>query len=301
MGIDIHALNFLAFAKKSGVDFSSILTLGRQAIHVSEPEVLRFLRLIGLSHVKKSIWHGEHGGIFCEELLKLAFKTMTVDSIDASNYEGATIVHNLNKPIVPHRRYSVIMDFGCLEHIFNVSVALSNIIEMCDANGHILHVLPSNNLCGHGYFQFSPELFFGIYAAERGFKNTVVFVAELGDITRWYRVRSPREIGARVSITTTDEMYVLVMTQKTADAISPGEQPPEQFDYRVAWRAGTSANTQHQDKVWPRQVLKRMLFALPGAYELLNRVRRWNALRKTNLAKKVGDVEVVYIKKLIAK
>lgn len=300
MAIDVTGLNFLAFAKKNGVDFSSVLTLGRQSVHVRPPEVLRVLELANLSHLVDKLSNGDIRGAYCEELLELAFGAKTVDSIDASNYEDATIVHNLNWPVAPSRKYSVILDLGCLEHIFNVPVALSNIVALCDTEGHIVHVLPSNNLCGHGFYQFSPEFFFAMYAEERGFRNTKIFVAELGNTSRWYRVRSPQEIGTRVSITTAAEMYVLVMTQRTESAVTPLVVPPEQFDYRAAW-CHSRDRRRDSDSSFLRRALINFFHAMPWAYNMANGIRRRMALRKTFLSNKVGDVELVDVEAVLGK
>ena len=151
MAIDVHGLNFLAFAKANKVNFSTVLTLGRQAIQVSEPDLRYFLNLMGRKDLVNKLLHSGPGDAYCENLLKLAFDANTVDSIDASNYEAATIVHDMNMPLTWNKKYSLVIDFGCLEHIFNVPVALDNITSRCEVDGHILHVSPGNNLCGHGY------------------------------------------------------------------------------------------------------------------------------------------------------
>ena len=43
--------------------------------------------------------------------------------------------------------------------------------DLCKNGGTIIHSLPSNNNCGHGFWQFSPELFFSLYNEKNGFKN----------------------------------------------------------------------------------------------------------------------------------
>ena len=44
-----------------------------------------------------------------------------------------------------------------------------------------------NNNCGHGFWQFSPELF-KIYNKKNGFDNTEIFIIDLFDKNNWYQV-----------------------------------------------------------------------------------------------------------------
>ena len=71
-----------------------------------------------------------------------------------------------------NEKFDTIIDFGTSEHIFNVVENLSNISKFCKNNGIILHSLPANNNCGHGFWQFSPELFFSLYSENNGFSDT---------------------------------------------------------------------------------------------------------------------------------
>ena len=73
-----------------------------------------------------------HGGVLLSELAV----------IDASPYEGATIVHDLNTPVDTslHERFDVVIDGGDLEHVFNIPVALANLMSMLTVGGTMLLV-----------------------------------------------------------------------------------------------------------------------------------------------------------------
>ena len=155
MGIDVHGLNFLRYAKTKKL-FGSVMTIGRQGLHVTEPMI-------------KEIFHTNSdykNQKYCEELLTKYFGAIDVESLDNSNYEGASHVHDMNQPLPTNlvRRFDTVFDGGCLEHIYNAPQALKNCSLLCKPGGQILHVLPANNLCGHGFWQFSPELFFSLYS-----------------------------------------------------------------------------------------------------------------------------------------
>ena len=237
MGVNKGALGLLALARSSGADFSRVATIGRYRLSATMDYVEQFLRERGRADLAEKL-SAEPGDGYCEPLLKIAFGAGVVQSIDASSYENADIIHDMNTPIDRPERYSMVLDFGTLEHVFNVPVAFDNLAKLASPNAHILHMLPSNNFVGHGFYQFSPELFFQIYSPERGFSGTRVFGAPGGTPETWYEVKSPRELKKRVDITSRDQLNILVMTQKTGDPVPLVQKPVQQSDYVEIWDQG---------------------------------------------------------------
>lgn len=185
------------------IDFEQTLTIGRQGLHVAEPSVRDALALA--PEYKNDA--------YCDQLLLDQFGASKVDSVDFSNYEGASIIYDMNLPVPEHfsDQYDTVIDGGCLEHIFNVPQALLNCSAFCKPGGQILHMLPANNCCGHGFWQFSPELFFSLYSKTNGYSETEVFLADLSKPSKWFRVRPP-VCGERVNVHSASEAYVLVRT-----------------------------------------------------------------------------------------
>jgi hypothetical protein len=221
MGIDVHALNFLRYVAKKR-EFGRVATIGRQAVLVSRGERAR---IMGIS--KKDADFGR----FCEELLKKYFGATEVDSYDYSDYEGATHIVDMGKPIVPEKQYDTIIDCGCAEHIFNVAQALENISCLCTPGGQIIQVLPANNFCGHGFWQFSPELFFSLYSLASGYRETEVFLADLHDEGKWFEVKPPLH-GRRAQVRSSSPLHVMCRTVKQGTAFPESVQ---QSDYVHAW------------------------------------------------------------------
>jgi SAM-dependent methyltransferase len=252
MGIDIHCLNLLALARKRGADFSRVLTIGRQSLQLDDGELITFLRSASRPDLAGNIAAVKGDG-YCEKLMKDAFGAKAVESIDAAPYENATIIHDMNFPLPGGGRFSVVLDIGCLEHVFNFPVAVDNVIRACAPGGHIVHVLPGNNWCGHGFYQFSPELFFNLYSADRGFGDTDVLLVELGRRASWYRVRSPFEIRRRINVVNRERTYVFVLTRKVTDTGSPLERPPQQSDYVEQWRSASAADRNPAADARPRR------------------------------------------------
>jgi hypothetical protein len=226
MGIGLHEFNFLRYAKRQRA-FGHTVTIGRQGLHVAESTVRDAFALRPEYKNAK----------YCEELLRDQFGASQVDSIDFSEYEGASIIHDMNFPLPEHvlGRYDTVIDGGCLEHIYNVAQALRNCSEFCRPGAQILHMLPASNCCGHGFWQFSPELFFSLYSHEHGYTDTEVFLADLSKKSKLFRVKRP-EPGERINVHSSSEAYVLVRTVLRERAFS--HSGVQQSDYAFAWTSG---------------------------------------------------------------
>jgi SAM-dependent methyltransferase len=255
MGIDVHGLNFLRHAKKKKL-LGETITIGRQGLHVIEPLVKK---LVGT----KSSYKNQP---YCEELLINYFGAMVVNSIDNSAYEKATHIHDMNEPLPKslHEKYDTVIDSGCLEHIYNAPQALRNCSQFCKPGGQILHMLPANNFCGHGFWQFSPELFFSLYSKKNGYDETEIFIADLSDTKKWYQVKEP-ENGKRVNVSSSTELYVLVRTVLRNADFSHTEV--QQSDYIYQW--DMTSSSEHQPYKEPTG-LKQKLRKIPLIYKILS-------------------------------
>jgi len=227
LGLDFHGLQLLLKAKENYGEFGETLTLARQEIHLN-------------SKVLCSVIPGSRESKYLEPLLEEFFGSTNVDSIDCSNYESANIVQDLNLPINDSnfKKYDTVIDLGTLEHVFNVSTGLINVINLTALNGTIIHCLPANNFSGHGFWQFSPELFFSLYSEQNGFRNTKVYLADLSEKKFWYEVERPKN-GQRVNITSKNFLYVMCITTK----VSTNESfSVFQSDYIKLWSGETTSS-----------------------------------------------------------
>jgi hypothetical protein len=240
MGLNASGLGLMALARAEGADFGRVVTIGRQQLTIGMGELEDFFRKRGRDDIAARVAAEASDG-YCETVIRSAFDAETVHSVDASDYEQASVVHDMNTPMEPKEQYSVVLDFGTLEHVLNVPVAFDNVTKLCAKGGRIMHMLPSNNCSGHGFYQFSPEFFFQIYSEARGFTGTRVFAAPMGSPEVWYEVRAPHTLKSRVNITSRDELYLLVLTQKTGEPQSLTQCPVQQSDYMQLWAAEDSA------------------------------------------------------------
>jgi len=188
-----------------------------------------------------------------------------VDSIDASNYENASIIHDMNNPLPENLRqqYDTIIDAGTLEHIYNIPQALENCSLLCKPGGQIIHMLPANNFCGHGFWQVSPELFLSLYTNENGYRDTEVFLlyASPQREVSWYKVKRP-ENGERINIYSSKEVYVFVRTVLHEKIFS--HRNIQQSDYIFLW----DKNSIKQEPKW-KLLIKKLISRHEYLYKLI--------------------------------
>ena len=115
-------------------------------------------------HFKINIGISDDFKIEDTDLFKsLGFDSM--ESLDYSNFEGASIIQDLNLPVPIdlQGKYDYIYDGGTLEHVFNFPQALKNVYTMLKTNGSVIHALPSSNHVDHGFYMFSPIALYEFY------------------------------------------------------------------------------------------------------------------------------------------
>jgi hypothetical protein len=207
--IDRAVEAFLRACRASGVDFARTAMLGRQQLA-----------------------DGSYAEPLFEEL-----GAVSVESIDASDFEGATVVADLNEPLpaMLRRRFSAVVDGGTLEHVFDIATALRSSLDLVEQGGHYIAVSPANNWPGHGFYQLSPELLFRVMSRSSGYRVRGAFVVEIRSGHRWYRIVDPESIGERLHWQNAAPT-LLVMVGKREDLVDLAEFTPQQSDYVKRWQ-----------------------------------------------------------------
>jgi SAM-dependent methyltransferase len=211
MGIDLTGLRALNFARRvCEFDFTNTVTLGRHEIHFWKQE---FEALRG--HFDFAYDDTLALGGFCEPLLqKLGAENIT--SIDASAFEGASFIHDFNRPVPEslYDRFDTFLDFGTIEHIFNVAQVIENIANMVKPGGRILVATNSNGFPAHGLFQYSPEFFYSVFSERNGFRDTSIFLVDASSPKLWHLIRRPAALKRRSEIPFEKQMSILVFSTK---------------------------------------------------------------------------------------
>lgn len=194
MGLNVAGIKYLALMKeKFNVDFDNVAMLGRQDLVVSDIGLQNICNLLGYQNSVDSL---RNSGGFSENIFFNLFQSKKVDSLDYCDYEGATISLDLNEPISDtcDEQYEFVLDGGTLEHVFNYPIALQNAMRMCKRGGHLVLITPSNNYNGHGFYQFSPELFLDVLIGNGFCIEDISYVEEYGnEIYKLYKVEGISE------------------------------------------------------------------------------------------------------------
>lgn len=174
-----------------------------------------------------------------------------IESIDISDYEGATHVWDMNRPVPQdwHGRYGFIYDGGTLEHVFNIPQAFANVLNMLKAGGRFVGANPFNGFPSHGMYQFSAELVWTYWAHGCGCRMHACRV--LGNRGRFARdLPDPTAEGMRLDLRIGPTFLGRLPARKLMLWYEveklPGCAPPEaiqQSDYVTTWSARAAEPT----------------------------------------------------------
>ncbi len=224
----------------------SAATIGRLQQFLLPAQCIQLCEEFGLEPT--ATWVSQPYGDYGEPFLAAAGAAPVV-SVDASDYEGAALIHDMNIPVGDElcERFDLVVDGGTMEHVFAPPVALANMMKMLKVGGSLIIWSPANNLCGHGFYQFSPEFFYSSLTESRGFKVQSVAVVDcvfpsvsLVAPKRAYAVQSPQAVRRRVEILSRRPLMLLTRAVKQAHLDEPFATAPQQSDYVAAWGQGES-------------------------------------------------------------
>jgi len=228
VGVDAAAVDVLVAARREGVDFGRTITIGRQALHGCRRQAAR--------HGIAVPAHGWADQLFT------ALGAEHVESFDISDYEGATVLGDLNEPLATQLRgrYTAVFDGGSLEHVFDVRTGFGNVLRLVAPGGHVILGHPANNQVGHGLYQFSPELVHGVLVAGNGFEVERVMLVERSPWTRsprrWWEVTDTTDSGLRVEHRSRRPAELYTIARRIGD-VPDRLEAPQQADYVEAWQA----------------------------------------------------------------
>jgi hypothetical protein len=238
-----NSIKFLLWAKNLGAGFDRTLTLGRLGLSCAPRMLRQALRDFDMPANKEEFdrcyQKQPREAVFADNFLQF-LGAKEVVSVDYSDFEGASLLHDLNAPFPENLRgrFDVVLDSGTLEHIFNFPAALKNCLELLPVGGHfITGGVPANSYMGHGFYQFSPELFFRIFNEGNGFvlRKIVLYKSNQRDAS-FYEVRDPAVLGTRVELSSSEPVLMAFLAQRTA-VLPILTSAPQQSDYVASWNS----------------------------------------------------------------
>ena len=210
MGLLFSEAKMFWQAKQAGVAFDSTLLIGHQSLYLHPAEVKYFQKIAGSQKdLSCRVLNGYQFGDYSDDFLREFLGVTSLSILDNSPYQGANLIHDLNEPVpeILRNRFDAVIEAGSLEHVFNFPVAISSLMHMVKVGGKAFVTTPANNLCGHGFYQFSPELMFRVFSERNGFRlERVVLLparfprVELAPMRVGYAVTDPAIVRRRVEI-----------------------------------------------------------------------------------------------------
>lgn len=251
MGIALPSLAMLLAEHKHRPFSGTVLQLGRQDIYFDYEMMARCaeqmevpLRKVPITH-RPNEWMPQVKTISDQTFFQLLGFDV-VQSTDASDYEKADFIHDFNQPVpeTMHGRFDVVFDGGSLEHIFHLPNAFSNFHALLKVGGRVLHDSPTHNFVDHGFFCFSPTLFWDYYEANgftdlRGHLVGMKLPFKHNDVPKVFRytpgVLEPYAVGGFTKDKFQGcEMFVTTFSA-TKQAESKGNVIPTQRRYQQWW------------------------------------------------------------------
>lgn len=247
MGLFTPTMKWIYLTKlRYGIDFSRTVTLGRQYCEPSEwRKAAKQLKGTG----------GGYGPVvqpdgYTENFWEWLGSEKT-DFLDYSPYEGANIVWDLNKPIPDQyqTKYSVVVDGGTMEHVFNYPQAIKNAMEMVEIGGHLIIITPGNGWCGHGFYQFSPCLFWDLLNEANGYR---VLEISLLDMDKTRTSKMIQKVTNRNYLESKGRGLLLVVAQRIGSI--PEHIEAQQGSYSLIWEGEEAYFGSNQEKMQTKTV-----------------------------------------------
>ena len=162
-------------------------------------------------------------------------------------------------------------------------------MRLARPGGVFIAFTPTNNFCGHGFYQFSPELWFRVLQPANGFQVESMIAWEEMEGSRFYEIPDPAAVRTRVEFLTRRSTYLFVQARKQKDCRLLEQPVPQQSDYAAAW--STSSEESFRGGVLPPaswQVRARLFAGRLGVLEALRSTALFRRLR--DRAYRVGQL-----------
>jgi hypothetical protein len=128
-------------------------------------------------------------------------------------------------------------------------------MQMVKPGGRFVAVTMPNNWCGHGFYQFSPELFFRAFGPDNGFSIVEMYFADVPG-RRSHRILDPAAVGERVQLWSSHPVFLLVHARREAvrDVFATA---PQQSDYVSDWAGAPTVVAPQRFQAWKESPLLR--------------------------------------------
>jgi SAM-dependent methyltransferase len=112
-------------------------------------------------------------------------------------------------------KFDNIVDIGTLEHVFDTCSALENYIRMLKKGGYLLIAVPCSNMIDHGFYNFSPTLFYDYFTCNN-FKVLSSYLRESSPFIYEYRskIYSYNKLGLEIPFISDRAVEFIILAKK---------------------------------------------------------------------------------------
>ena len=230
MGILKSHINIICNLKKKHpkLFLKKTLTISQQAVYSDERDFINILKRNGIKIKKISDKFDKKNKIpdwfntkyeknINSQYLFTMLGSKSVLSSDASKYENPDLIIDLNKKINKKlfNKFDNIVDIGTLEHIFDTKTTLDNYVKMLKKGGYLLIAVPSSNMIDHGFYCFSPTLFFD-YFSSNGFDILSSYLRESSPFIYEYKskVYEYKKLGMEIPFLSDRAVEFVILMKK---------------------------------------------------------------------------------------
>lgn len=230
MGILKPHIEIICSLKKKypGLFQKKTLTISQQAVYADEKQVKNILlknnikiKKIDPSFDKKNKipdwFNTKYDKNINAQYLFSLFGSDQVFSSDSSKYENSDLVIDLNNRVNNKliNKFDNIVDIGTLEHVFDTCSALENYIRMLKKGGYLLIAVPCSNMIDHGFYTFSPTLFYDYFTCNN-FKVLSSYLRESSPFIYEYRskIYSYKKLGLEIPFISDRAVEFIILAKK---------------------------------------------------------------------------------------
>ena len=226
----------------------SILTIGRQTVHITPYLLNLFLTQQGLKppspdkvKLDASTTNARMGPFIDDRTFFGSFSSATLHALDHSDFEGADIIHNLNDPIPPEleNRFDFIYNGSCLDNVWDPGVTMRNMSRMLKPGGRIVHGEHGTRVNGP-YLTYPPDWFHDYYTINN-YADVKTYIAVFSAADSWdkpanwiqwdpLRIENQQIVIDGVFRCPNADFYNVCLAEKGPD--STWDKCPNQFQYR---------------------------------------------------------------------
>lgn len=236
---------FLVAIHKEQPITGNVLALGKQTIKLSINKLIEIFKEnsceinpnLDLNNLKKDISSRfrETDSMDDSTFFKF-FSDLNYQTLDVTDYEGASIIHDLNNPIPTELegQFDFIIDGGTFDHLFDLKNCFENVVKLMKPDGRIFQWNAASNYSNAGYLSFSADYFYDYYILNKFTKCQTYFAqSHCMSAPNWYITEFVPDASAqRYPEFKRTSFYSMVIVVATKGKDSTYNVAPIQLQYR---------------------------------------------------------------------